>query len=116
MRMILRRVLKKNFPSIKSVGESETAEEALIKIPVIKPAIVLIDISLPGMDGIELIRRLKLQCKALCILVVTAHEVEFYKDKALKAGAHNIVSKSDFDALINKVRILLESKDSGGCM
>lgn len=116
MRMILRRVLKKNFPSIKSIGESETAEEALIKIPEIKPTIVLVDISLPGMDGIELIRRLKLLCKSLCILVVTAHEVEFYKGKVLKAGAHNIVSKSDFKALICEVRMLLESVDSGGCI
>jgi DNA-binding NarL/FixJ family response regulator len=115
MRMILKRVLKKNFPAITSVGESETAEEALVKIPEIKPAIALIDISLPGMDGIELIRRMKPQCGAVCIMVVTAHEVEFYREKALLAGANDIASKSDFDGLINKIKALLESQNTGEC-
>jgi DNA-binding NarL/FixJ family response regulator len=85
MRMILKRMLRKNFPSIKSVEESDTAEDALIKIPGMKPDIALVDISLPGMDGIELIKKLKTQCDSVCILVVTAHEVEFYKEKALRA-------------------------------
>ncbi|HEX2957770.1 MAG TPA: response regulator transcription factor [Chitinispirillaceae bacterium] len=115
MRMILKRVLKKNFPMIKSVGESETAEDAIIKITEFKPDIALIDISLPGMDGIELIRTIKPQCKAICILVVTAHEVELYKDKALKAGAHEIASKADFSGLIKVISDLLERKKTGGC-
>jgi DNA-binding NarL/FixJ family response regulator len=115
MRMILKRILKKNFSSIKSVGESETAEDALVKIPEFKPEIALIDISLPGMDGIELIRRLKSQCETICILVVTAHEVEFYREKALQAGAHDIASKSDFDGLIKVIGTLLEKRNSGGC-
>jgi DNA-binding NarL/FixJ family response regulator len=115
MRMILKRMLRKNFPSIKSVEESDTAEDALIKIPGMKPDIALVDISLPGMDGIELIKKLKTQCDSVCILVVTAHEVEFYKEKALRAGAHNIVSKTDFDDLINEIKKLLESKEHGGC-
>jgi hypothetical protein len=46
----------------------------------------------------------------------TAHKVEFYKENALKAGAHGIVSKCDFDGLVNKVKILLESKCSCGCI
>lgn len=115
MRMILRRVLRKNFPLMKPVGESESAEDALVKIPEFKPEIALIDISLPGMDGIELIRRIKPQCIALCILVVTAHEVEFYKEKALQAGAHDIASKSDFDGLVKAINAILEKKKNGGC-
>src|SRR5512133_1988799 len=106
MRMILKRVLKKNFPLIKSVDESENAEDALVKIPEVNPTIALIDISLPEMDGIELIKKLKPQCKNVIILVVTAHEVEFYKEKAFQAGADDIVSKSDFDGLIKVIRTL----------
>jgi hypothetical protein len=47
--------------------------------------------------------------------VVTAHEVELYKEKALQAGAHDIASKSDFDGLIRVIGILLEKKKNGGC-
>lgn len=115
MRMILKRILKKNFPEIKTIVESATAEDALVRIPEIKPAIALIDISLPEMDGLELIGKLKQKCKGVCILVVTAHEVEFYKEKALQVGAHDIASKSDFDGLITVVKSLLGRRETGEC-
>ncbi|HON12035.1 MAG TPA: response regulator transcription factor [Chitinispirillaceae bacterium] len=107
MRFILKRLLKKNFPQIESFGESETAEEALVEIPSFDPNLILVDISLPGMDGIELIRRIKPQSKAASILVVTGHEIEIYKQSALSAGADAIVSKSDYNQLLEYVRKML---------
>lgn len=115
MRIILKRLLKKNFSSITSIGESETAEEALEEIPKFNPELVLVDISLPGMDGIELIRRVVKKCMTICVLVVTAHEVEFYKDKAIEAGAHGIVSKTDFEELIDMVGVFMKKSKEGGC-
>lgn len=115
MRIIIKRLLKKNFSIITSIGESETAEEALDEIPKFKPELILVDISLPGMDGIELIRRIVKRCKNICILVVTAHEVEFYQDKAIEAGAHGIVSKTDFQELIDMVEFLIKKSQEGGC-
>jgi DNA-binding NarL/FixJ family response regulator len=115
MRIILKRLLKKNFPFIKEVGESETAEEALEEIPRFKPAFVLVDISLPGMDGIELIRKLKPECKKLCILVVTGHEVELYEKAANEAGANDIVSKLDDVKLLRAINHLIEMHNGKGC-
>ena len=95
MRIILNRLLRKNFPQISEIGESETAEHALEKIAPFDPCLVLVDISLPGMDGIELIRRLKPQRKDICFLVVTGHEPYLYEQAARKAGADAILSKHD---------------------
>jgi len=76
MRFILKRLLRKNFSSITGIGESASAEQALRKIPLFAPDIVLADISLPGMDGLEMTRRLKPQWPDLCILVVTGHDID----------------------------------------
>lgn len=115
MRIILKRLLKKNFSEISAIGESETAENALVEIPLFKPSIVLVDISLPGMDGIELTRRLKEQSAHICILVVTAHEVDYYRNKAMQAGAYDIVSKIDYNLLITVIDSLLNQSKKEGC-
>lgn len=108
MRMILKRLLRKNFPSVTRVGESESAEKALENIDTFSPDLVLVDISLPGMDGIEFIRRLHNEQKKICILVVTGHEIELYEKQAYAAGAHGIVSKTDDKQLLETIKMLLE--------
>lgn len=115
MRMILRRLLKKNFPSFTEIGESGTAEKALEEIPLFKPNLILVDISLPGMDGIEMIHRLKPDCQKTCILVVTGHEVHLYEEASLKAGAHCIVSKSEDEDLLNAIKDLMEKSRNEEC-
>ncbi|MBD3318099.1 MAG: response regulator [Chitinivibrionales bacterium] len=111
MRFILKRLLRKNFPSITTIGEGETAETALEEIPSFDPDLILVDISLPGMDGIELIRRLKPLYKNLCILVVTGHEIDLYRESALAAGADEIVSKNDDQKLLKSIGALLEKRE-----
>ena len=114
MRFILKRLLRKNFSSITGIGESASAEQALRKIPLFAPDIVLADISLPGMDGLEMTRRLKPQWPDLCILVVTGHDIEPYKQAALAAGAYGIVSKMNDDELLRHVGDLLGASKNGG--
>jgi len=76
------------------VGEFNTCEDALIKIQEIKPDFVLIDISLPGMNGIEGIKRIKSLLPSISIIVVTVHENSRYVFDALCAGAVGYVTKS----------------------
>ncbi|MFP4014671.1 MAG: response regulator transcription factor [Chitinispirillaceae bacterium] len=116
MRIILKRLLRKNFPGITQIGESDTAEKALEEIPVFGAHLILVDISLPGMDGIEMIRRLKPEVREVCILVVTGHEVDIYREESISAGAHCIVSKNDTEDLLRNVRRLLDKCKEGGCM
>jgi two-component system, NarL family, invasion response regulator UvrY len=104
MRFVLRRLLLKNFPSIVAIAESDTAEDALEALPTFGPDLALVDISLPGMSGIEMIHQLKPRCPRTRFLVVTGHEIDLYKRVAEKAGADGIVSKSEHGALLNAIR------------
>lgn len=110
MRIILKRLLRKNFPSIKEYGECESAEQALSQIPAFCPDLMLVDISLPGIDGIELIRRIDKRKERIRILVVTGHEIDIYKQAALSAGADDIVSKADDRKFLDLVAELLEKQ------
>jgi DNA-binding NarL/FixJ family response regulator len=49
------------------------------------------------------------------VVMVTAHDIEFYRERALQAGAHDIASKSDFNGLLGTIRTLLHERDAGGC-
>lgn len=71
-----------------------SAEEALEKIPAYRPDVVLMDINLPGISGIDCIRELKKQQPLLEIVMLTAYEEEDNIFKALKEGASGYLLKS----------------------
>lgn len=76
-------------------GESETAAEALQNIPQAAPDLVIADISLDGMNGIEFIKRLQTQSPGLEVLVVSMHEESLYAERALHAGAAGYLMKTE---------------------
>jgi DNA-binding NarL/FixJ family response regulator len=91
------------------IGQSETAEEALKEIPKLKPDVAVIDISLPGMNGIELIKNLVIQIPELKILVVSRHDEELYAERAIRAGAKGYLMKLEAgDTLVTAVRQILK--------
>ena len=90
------------------IGQSETAEEALKEIPKLKPDVAVIDISLPGMNGIELIKNLVIQIPELKILVVSRHDEELYAERSIRAGAKGYLMKLEAgDTLVTAVRQIL---------
>lgn len=111
IRIILKRLLKRNFSPVTDICECESADKAVMDIPSFAPDILLVDVSLPGMDGIELIRKIKPQCQNTGIIVLTGYEIDQYKKAALSAGAHDIVSKSDSEGLLRSIRELLAGKN-----
>ncbi|MFW6253620.1 MAG: response regulator [Chitinivibrionales bacterium] len=112
MSLIIKILMRKNYPSVTEFGVSETAEEALERIPSFNPDLLLVDISLPGIDGIEMIRRLGSICNEMKILVVTGHEVDLYRNAALEAGADDIVSKSDSEKMLHSIGKYLELSEN----
>ncbi len=91
------------------VGQSETAEEALSEIPGAEPDLAIIDISLPGMNGIELIKNLQNLVPDLKILVVSRHDEELYAERAIRAGAKGYLTKLEAgDTLVTAVRQILQ--------
>lgn len=70
------------------------AESAILKVPEILPDVVLTDIQLPGMNGIECIRKLKLDCPSIQFMILTVFEEDEKIFEALNAGATGYLLKS----------------------
>jgi len=86
-------------------GQSESAEEALSEIPSLKPDACVVDISLPGMNGIELVKNFLAQLPELKILVVSRHDEELYAERAIRAGAKGYLMKLEAgEVLVSAVR------------
>jgi DNA-binding NarL/FixJ family response regulator len=77
----------------KIVGEYETAEKAIEELPEKKPSVVLFDINLPGMNGIECVRRLKPRLPDTQFLMVTVYEDANHIFDALAVGASGYLLK-----------------------
>lgn len=81
-------------------GEAATGHEALERIPQASPDLVLIDISIPGINGIELIKRLQHQAPDLPLLVVSAHDETLYAERVFRAGAKGYVMKHEAASIV----------------
>ena len=79
---------------IQCLGVFGSAEDALKKIPLMKPDVVLMDIQLPGMSGIECVAELRRTMPSVNIIMVTVYEDNARIFKALKAGANGYIIKS----------------------
>ena len=93
------------------------AEEALELLAGFTPRLILMDIQLPGMDGLELTRRLKADPQRQDILVValTAYAMKGDHERALAAGCDGYLAKPiDSDALAGMVGAMLSRRSPGG--
>src|SRR6266481_5190178 len=82
-------------PELAVCGEASTTQEALQAIPKLKPDLVLVDISLGGASGIELIKAIKNDFEELPVLVVSMHDESLYAERAMRAGAMGYVMKHE---------------------
>jgi DNA-binding NarL/FixJ family response regulator len=83
------------MPGFHCVGTYATAEAAIADIPVIKPNIVLMDINLPGMNGIEAVRQLKESFPGISFLICTVFDDDENIFLALRAGASGYIVKNN---------------------
>lgn len=105
---ILRTGLKMFFNSqedLTVVGEAVSGEDAVSKVQALQPDIVLLDISMPGMGGIEAVAAIKKVAPQVRIIMLTMHEGEEYLQQALREGANGYVLKKAADAeLLEAIR------------
>ncbi len=87
------RMLLENEEDIQILGEAGTGREALSSIEQLQPDLVLIDIGLPDMTGIEVTRQIKQRWPAVVVVALTIHEDEEYFFQMLQAGASGYVPK-----------------------
>ncbi len=108
----------KNFISLSSdftvLDTYKTAEEALVGIPQLKPDIVIMDINLPGMSGIECIRHIKNKIPSTQFMMFTVYENDEKVFDALKAGASGYLLKNT--GLVQLIEALKELYNGGSPM
>jgi len=80
-------------PNIQVVGEARTGREAVAQVGCLTPDVVVMDISMPDMDGLEACRAIRAQNPTTHVLILTMHDSEGYFLQALRAGAVGYIVK-----------------------
>ena len=89
-------------------GQAASAEEALSMLDTVQPDLAIVDISLPGMSGLELIKHLHTWKPDLPVLVISRHDEALYAERAIRAGARGYVMKIEaVDVIVKAVRRVL---------
>jgi DNA-binding NarL/FixJ family response regulator len=92
-------------------GEAANAAAALELIGTAKPAIVIVDISLEGGSGIELIKNIKAVHSGVMVIVLSMHDETLYAERALRAGARGYIMKREATKkVLQGIRSVLEGK------
>lgn len=85
--------LLENEKNITVVGEAADGREALRLVKKLKPSVILLDIKLPHMDGIEATRQIHKDCPTTNVLILSSYEDEAHVMEAIQAGANGYLSK-----------------------
>lgn len=95
-------------PDMTVVGQAGNGEEAVILAKKLLPHIVIMDIGMPVMDGLEATRQIKKLCPDIAILVLTVHTDQEHVLSILKAGAAGYLTKAAVgDDVINSIRTIM---------
>ncbi len=82
-------------PDLEVCGEAEEAGTALAAIAASRPDVVVLDISLPGPDGIDFLKTLRATDPTLPVLVLSMHDESVYAERAIRAGANGYIMKQE---------------------
>jgi len=88
----LRKVLEESN-EIEVIAEAANGEAALDEVMNNRPDVAIVDISMPGMDGLEVVTRIKSYCSDVPVLILTMHDEDQYVIRAIEAGAYGYVTK-----------------------
>ncbi len=96
-------------PDLEVVAEAGDAAKGLDIVLAQKPDVAIIDITLPGRNGLELIKDIKAQIPDQIVLVISMHDESLYAERALKAGAKGYIMKdADRSSFIDAIRRVIE--------
>ena len=92
-------------PDIVVVGEASTGEEALERARALKPDVVIMDVSMPGIGGLEATRKLAMGLPGARVIVLSVHTAEPYPMRLLEAGAFGYLTKDcAADEIVSAIR------------
>lgn len=92
VRQGLRAVLQ-SYPNIEVVGEAANGEEGVACVQKLQPAVIVMDIGMPNLDGIGATRLIKIQYPQIAVVGLSVNAPSFHVDAMLKAGAFEVLTK-----------------------
>jgi two-component system response regulator NreC len=110
MRTGLRALLERQ-PNLEVVGESENGRETVALAASLRPDVVVMDVGMPVLNGIEATQTIVTQCPATAVVILSMHADESYVMRALKAGARGYLLKDSAAAdLIGAIQAISQGK------
>ncbi len=98
-------------PDLRVVGRAFSGQAALEQVAALRPDLVLMDIAMPGLNGLEATQQIKAQPNAPAVIILTLHDNPEYRRAAANAQADGFVTKSDFGVqLLPAIRSLFARK------
>jgi DNA-binding NarL/FixJ family response regulator len=102
------RALIEKHPDMQVMGEAATGREAVVMVRELLPDIILMDVSMPDMNGIEATRRIKSEYPQIRILALSMHSDRRFAMEMLKAGASGYLLKdSAFEEMAHAIRAVM---------
>jgi DNA-binding NarL/FixJ family response regulator len=99
------RSLLEKVPDIEMIGEADDGNDAIAKVEQLLPDVVLMDITMPGLNGLEATQKIKREHPSIKVLILTMHETDQYLSEMLEAGASGYVVKTTTSSeLISAIR------------
>ena len=86
----------RNFPGAEVVGQARDGHEALALASALAPDLMLLDIAMPGLDGLEVARQMQSWPRAPLIVFLYLNDNPAYRDEARRLGAVAFINKTDF--------------------
>ena len=110
MRTGLRALLERQ-PNLEVVGESENGRETVALAASLRPDVVVMDVGMPVLNGIEATQTIVAQCPAIAVVILSMHADESYVMRALKAGARGYLLKDSAAAdLMGAIQAISQGK------
>ncbi len=98
-------------PDMMVCGEAANAPQAMSAVPKLAPNLALVDVTLPGKSGLELVKDLKAIRPQLRILAISMHDESLYAGRMLRAGASGYITKHQLpEELIRAIRQVLNNR------
>jgi DNA-binding NarL/FixJ family response regulator len=95
-------------PDLLVCGDAANMQKAVQLIDVLRPDILIVDISLNGPDGLDLLKHIRTQDPSLPVLILSMHDESIYAERALRAGANGYIMKQEAtDNVLDALRRIL---------